>query len=69
MRLKVVKNKMEVMFMKIKMICFAVTALLLATALTPAARAEDIDVQLLARAIENAARGESYTVMVRLARC
>ena len=52
--------------MKIKMICFAVTALLLATALTPAARAEDIDVQLLARAIENAARGESYTVMVSL---
>ena len=52
--------------MKIKMICCAVSFLLLATALTPAARAEEIDVRLLARAIENAARGESYTVMVAL---
>jgi N-acetylmuramoyl-L-alanine amidase len=52
--------------MKIKMICCAVTFLLLATALAPAARAEEIDVRLLARAIENAARGESYTVMVSL---
>ncbi len=50
--------------MKIKMICCAVTFLALATALTPAARAEEIDVHLLACAIENASRGESYTVMV-----
>lgn len=50
--------------MKIKMICCALSILLLVTALTPAARAEEIDVRLLAYAIENAARGESYTVMV-----
>jgi spore germination cell wall hydrolase CwlJ-like protein len=52
--------------MKIKMICFAVSILLLSAALTPAARAEEIDVRLLARAIENAAMGESYTVLVSL---
>lgn len=52
--------------MNIKTICFAVTCLLLATALIPAARAEEIDVRLLACAIENAAGGESYTVMVSL---
>ena len=50
--------------MKIKIICLAVTVLLLATALSPDARAEEIDVRLLAYAIESAARGESYTVMV-----
>ena len=53
--------------MNIKMICLAVSLLLLATALTPAARAEETDIRLLARAIENAAYGESYTVMVSLA--
>ena len=52
--------------MKIKLICCAVSILLLSTALAPDARAEEIDVHLLARAIENAARGESYTVMVSL---
>lgn len=52
--------------MNIKMICLAVSLLLLATALTPAARAEETDIRLLARAIENAACGESYTVMVSL---
>ena len=45
--------------MNIKMICLAVSLLLLATALTPAARAEETDIRLLARAIENAACGES----------
>ena len=50
--------------MNIKMICLAVSLLLLATALAPAARAEEIDISLLARAIENAAQDESYTVMV-----
>ena len=52
--------------MNLKMICLAVSLMLLATALTPAARAEEIDIRLLACAIENAARGKSYTVMVSL---
>ncbi len=52
--------------MKIKMICFAAIFFVLATALTPAARAEEKELRLLAYAIENAACGESYTVMVSL---
>ena len=52
--------------MKIKMICCAVSFLLIATALAPDARAEEADMRLLAYAIENAAGGESYTVMVSL---
>lgn len=52
--------------MKIKMICFAAVFFVIATVMIPAARAEEKDLRLLAYAIENAAGGESYTVMVSL---
>ena len=52
--------------MNIKIICLAVSLFFLVTALTPAARAEEIDVRLLAKAIQNVAGVESYTVMVSL---
>lgn len=52
--------------MKTKMICIAAAVFIIATVLTPAARAEETDLRLLAYAIENAARGESYTVMVSI---